>query len=588
MPKSDNNLKSVLQDTANAIRGKTGSSAPITPRDFADEIEGITAGGDQLNDLLNYRLSGVVNLDDGVKCIPSYMFQYQSQITKIVGNEVRVIDSSVFTHCSLLSELVFPKLYQASIFTHIGNGLENGFSVSFPLYGIRGASFYIQNCTKLKTIDLPFLYYNNAMGMFSSCDILESANIPFVTYFREYTFSNCFKLKHFYSPLVTMFGSSAFFQCKELPSICHYKYAGFQSGACYGCQKLSLVKVRTNIIASNAFMYCYSLSQLMLLNYGLSTLATLQNTNAFMGTPLSTSASLGYFGSIYVPASMIEDYKSATNWVAYSDRITALPSEIDNECAWPNEFESSTLTEIPSEKLNAEAVLEYAFKDCVNLSSVNLSNCKFVHYGAFLGCTNLSEISLPKCLEVSNSAFKDCASLNRISIPECGFIGNQAFEGCSNLENISIPKAIGSIGQSAFRYCSKLKKIRLSYVGDIGSYAFYGCSNLKKILLEHAYALYSGAFVSCTSLESVYFLRELFETPWSSNNTGVGYMVSYAIFMNTPMSNSSYLGHYGSIYVRASLVEKFKSAYNWSHYSSRIVGLTDEEIQDVIDHWDDD
>ena len=45
MARSDNNLKAVLQDTANAIRAKTGASAPIVPRDFADEIESIQAGG---------------------------------------------------------------------------------------------------------------------------------------------------------------------------------------------------------------------------------------------------------------------------------------------------------------------------------------------------------------------------------------------------------------------------------------------------------------------------------------------------------------------------------------------------------------
>lgn len=44
MARSANNLNAVLQDTADAIKAKKGSSSKICPRDFADEIAGITSG----------------------------------------------------------------------------------------------------------------------------------------------------------------------------------------------------------------------------------------------------------------------------------------------------------------------------------------------------------------------------------------------------------------------------------------------------------------------------------------------------------------------------------------------------------------
>lgn len=44
MARSENNLKAVLQDTADAIRAKDGSSAKICPRDFADKVRAIPAG----------------------------------------------------------------------------------------------------------------------------------------------------------------------------------------------------------------------------------------------------------------------------------------------------------------------------------------------------------------------------------------------------------------------------------------------------------------------------------------------------------------------------------------------------------------
>jgi hypothetical protein len=40
---------------------------------------------------------------------------------------------------------------------------------------------------------------------------------------------------------------------------------------------------------------------------------------------MSDSTLTGAFGSIYVPASLVSAYKSATNWVTYADRITAIP-----------------------------------------------------------------------------------------------------------------------------------------------------------------------------------------------------------------------------------------------------------------------
>lgn len=44
MAKSANNLNSVLQDTADAIRTKTSGTDEICPRDFADEIDSIETG----------------------------------------------------------------------------------------------------------------------------------------------------------------------------------------------------------------------------------------------------------------------------------------------------------------------------------------------------------------------------------------------------------------------------------------------------------------------------------------------------------------------------------------------------------------
>ena len=45
MARSANNLNAVLQDTADAIKAKKGSTTEICPRDFADEITNLPSGG---------------------------------------------------------------------------------------------------------------------------------------------------------------------------------------------------------------------------------------------------------------------------------------------------------------------------------------------------------------------------------------------------------------------------------------------------------------------------------------------------------------------------------------------------------------
>ena len=73
----------------------------------------------------------------------------------------------------------------------------------------------------------------------------------------------------------------------------------------------------------------------------------------------------------------------------------------------------------------------------------------------------------------------------------------------------------------------------------------------------------------CTSLSAIIFTKYI-----------------YGIYSNylyeTPMSKSSYLGYFGSIYVPASYVQSYKRASGWSYYSSRITSITDlpQELKD--------
>jgi len=55
--------------------------------------------------------------------------------------------------------------------------------------------------------------------------------------------------------------------------------------------------------------------------------------------------------------------------------------------------------------------------------------------------------------------------------------------------------------------------------------------------------------------------------------TSVPTLVNSNAFYSTPISNSTYIGTYGSIYVKSSMLNAFKTAQTWSAFSNRIVGI---------------
>lgn len=139
-----------------------------------------------------------------------------------------------------------------------------------------------------------------------------------------------------------------------------------------------------------------------------------------------------------------------------------------------------------------------------------------VESSAFAECQNNEVVSLPKCSVISNAAFINNKKLTSVSLPICEVVGGIAFYYCSNIQSISLPK-------------------------------------LKKI--------YGSAFYYCSKLESVYLLTESRVS------------MDYYAFGNTPMTVSSYLGHFGSIYVPSSLYDQYSNYGYWANLWDRIVSV---------------
>lgn len=126
-----------------------------------------------------------------------------------------------------------------------------------------------------------------------------------------------------------------------------------------------------------------------------------------------------------------------------------------------------------------------AFKDCVNLESVSISDSVTeIGMGAFCNCTKLESIALPDQLKsIGISAFSGCTALQSITIPKgVEVIASQVFSDCSSLESISLPDTIQEIGESAFSNCVSLRSIDLpDNLERLGSQAFDDCSILSNV-----------------------------------------------------------------------------------------------------------
>ena len=131
-------------------------------------------------------------------------------------------------------------------------------------------------------------------------------------------------------------------------------------------------------------------------------------------------------------------------------------------------------------------------------------------------------------------------------------IAASAFFGRTTLSSIIIPNSVKIIGQDAFYGCFSLSSVTIgNSVESIGSCAFEGCSFLTSITIpESVTSIEVEAFAYCPSLTSV-----------TCKATTPPTLESYNIMESSGVK---------VIYVPAESVESYKTATNWSYYSSII------------------
>ncbi len=162
---------STLQGIADAIRSKTGDTAPIQTDAFAEAIEGIQAGG------------GDASVVDGL---------IDGSVTEVSSNATSIRQYAFYT-CTSLATVNLPK-------------------------ATNGADYAFTGCRKLKTVNLP-LAVNLLNNMYENCESLVTVNFPKVEYVYGYGFRGCRSLEVADFSVVKKFFTSAFSNCYRLNTL---------------------------------------------------------------------------------------------------------------------------------------------------------------------------------------------------------------------------------------------------------------------------------------------------------------------------------------------------------------------------------
>lgn len=221
--------------------------------------------------------------------------------------------------------------YKGSEYTPSADGTVEGVTSLYPSTTLTtDAEGVIIDCEYYKDIDVDDViertvttYTNPKIKIigdyaFRNCSALTHVDFPAATSTGSYSFYDCKSLISVDFPAVISIGSNAFYGCSSLTTINFSAVTSIGSNAFYNCKSLiSADFLVATTIYSYAFYNCSALNALILRN---STICTLSNKNAFTGCILIN----GTGGYIYVPSSLINTYKTATNWVTYASKFRAL------------------------------------------------------------------------------------------------------------------------------------------------------------------------------------------------------------------------------------------------------------------------
>ena len=320
-------LKTIKQDIKSALeeKGQTPSNVFST---YANNIRAIEMGGgdtSQEDGLITRTLTSYSN--DRVNSIGEYSFYNIKTLTNVECPNVTSIGAYAFYNCTSLINIDLPKVTTLDI--NVFQNCKALVSVSIPLFEFSSYNdnlFY--GCSSLKNVYMPKAQRFNGYGIFYQCTSLESIDLPLLHTADSSSFlRGCTNLKQVNLPKLVLVYDYSFEGCTSLTNISLPSAKRLASYCFQNCTQLESVDIgKLEQIDDYVFINCYSLKSFTIFNK--TKVASLRHTYVFdncyhiLGTTNSTYNPNGdKDGFIYVPHTLLTQYKVATNWVQFKSQI---------------------------------------------------------------------------------------------------------------------------------------------------------------------------------------------------------------------------------------------------------------------------
>ena len=190
-------------------------------------------------------------------------------------------------------------------------------SFTAPISSINNA--YLGNMSKLQTVNLPFCTYIDNQA-FVNCSSMTYISIPVCEYISKSAFTNCINLLSVDLPVCSYLNDFAFNKCQSLSQV-SLPVCEFLGWDCFAdCKSLQTIDLPVcSYLSKTAFRGCSSLYQIYLRS---NSVCRIYDFEIFTGTPIYYYPSTAS-GSIFVPASLVDEYKSL--WSRYANKIFPIP-----------------------------------------------------------------------------------------------------------------------------------------------------------------------------------------------------------------------------------------------------------------------
>ena len=364
---------------ADAIREKTGLTEKFHYEEIPlliDVIDDNPLGDEVFDSIIGQTITSFNPADYEMTTIPSYFFDGCTELTDFNFANVSDIGHYAFRETGF-TEIDMSKI---TLTTNTKYGVFAGSKVKKITCAIGGpkinwylsANRMFEGCTELTEVENTIVFARGIDRVFSGCTSLTNYSVKGTIGFR--TFESCGDFPtnassakigdwafadnlgtHFSATNVSTIGRNIFYGCSNLKTIsialgrdaastnqtsfypvfnleefyltrASYNdslkeniFLCFDYGTGTEPKKLHTVYLK-NLIGDISFNSYPSLTSLIL---DVPTILPLANTTRLGGTPIADGT-----GHIYVPESLVEDYKIATNWAIYADQILPISEDM--------------------------------------------------------------------------------------------------------------------------------------------------------------------------------------------------------------------------------------------------------------------